>query len=150
MQKIAVWERSKISCLWKGENAISRPLRLSYLAARSFWAFWNRLQLSKKKVAALCENVILGGVSSRKLYKEDCMKNRIMSFFALLVLLLALSPASPAGERHPEIQAALNALQNAKGHLQAAAHDFQGHRVDAIRAVDEAIHQLQICMQYED
>jgi hypothetical protein len=78
------------------------------------------------------------------------MKNRIMSFFALLVLLLALSPISPAGERHPEIQAALNALQNARAHLQSAAHDFQGHRVDAIRAVDEAIHQLQICMRYED
>ena len=78
------------------------------------------------------------------------MKTSIMSFFALLVLLLALSPASPAGERHPEIQAALNALQNAKAHLQAASHDFQGHRVDAMRAVDEAIHQLQICMRYED
>ena len=78
------------------------------------------------------------------------MKNRIVSFFALLVLLLAMSPASPAGVQHPQIQAALNALQNAKAHLQAAAHDFQGHRADAIRAVDEAIHQLQICMQYED
>jgi hypothetical protein len=78
------------------------------------------------------------------------MKNRIMSFFALLVLLLTLSPASPAGERHPEIREALNALQNAKAHIQAAAHDFQGHRRDAMRAVDEAIHQLQICMQFED
>jgi len=78
------------------------------------------------------------------------MRNRVVSFFALLVLLLALSPASPAGERHSQIQAALNALQDAKAHLQSAAHDFQGHRVDAIRAVDEAIHQLQICMQFED
>ncbi|HXM23957.1 MAG TPA: hypothetical protein VN948_22060 [Terriglobales bacterium] len=78
------------------------------------------------------------------------MKNRIMSFCALLVLLLALSPASPAGERHPQIRAAINALENAKAHLQSAAHDFQGHRVDAIRAVDEAIHQLQICMRYEN
>jgi hypothetical protein len=78
------------------------------------------------------------------------MRNRITSFFALLVLFLALSPASPAGERHPEIQAALSALQNAKAHLQSAAHDFQGHRVEAVRAVDEAIRQLQICMQYED
>ena len=78
------------------------------------------------------------------------MKTRILSSFALLALLLALSPASPAGERHPEIQAALNALQNARAHLQSASHDFQGHRVDAMRAVDEAIHQLQICMRYED
>ena len=78
------------------------------------------------------------------------MKNRIMSFGALLVLLLALSPTSPAGERHPQIREALNALQNARAHLQAASHDYQGHRADALRAVDEAIHQLQICMQFED
>jgi hypothetical protein len=59
-----------------------------------------------------------------------------------------LSSPSPAAGRHPQIHAALNALQNAKIHLQEAAHDFGGHRVDAIRAIDEASRQLEICLQY--
>jgi hypothetical protein len=41
-------------------------------------------------------------------------------------------------------------LRNSKHHLEQAAHDFGGHRVEAIRAIEEAIHQLEICMQYED
>ena len=30
-----------------------------------------------------------------------------------------------------------------------AAHDFGGHRVEAIKAIDQAIHQLEICLQYD-
>jgi hypothetical protein len=52
------------------------------------------------------------------------MKHRIMSSFAVLAMLLMLSSPSPAAGRHPQIHAALNALQNAKMHLQEAAHDF--------------------------
>jgi len=47
-----------------------------------------------------------------------------------------------------QIQQAIGALQRAKEHLQAAAHDFGGHRAAAIRAVDEAIGQLEICLNY--
>lgn len=78
------------------------------------------------------------------------MKTRMMSLAVMLTLLLTLSPASPAqGERHPEIRAAIHALENARRHLQEAAHDFGGHRVDALRATDEAIHQLQACLEYD-
>ena len=78
------------------------------------------------------------------------MTRRLMGLFAVFALLLALSPASPAaGERHPQIRAAMRALENAKEHLEHAAHDFGGHRVDAIKAIDEAHHQLEICMQYD-
>ena len=78
------------------------------------------------------------------------MRTRMMSLAVMFTLLLALSPASPAqGERHPEIRAAIHALENAKRHLEEAAHDFGGHKVDALRATDEAIHQLQICMEYD-
>jgi hypothetical protein len=58
-----------------------------------------------------------------------------------------VAPAPP--EKHPQIQEALESLRNSKQHLEHAAHDFGGHRVEAIRAIDEAIHQLQICMQYD-
>lgn len=77
-------------------------------------------------------------------------KTRLMGLFAVFSLLLALSPASPAqGGRHPEIRAAMRAIENAKDHLNHAAHDFGGHRVDAIRALDEAHHQLEVCLQYD-
>jgi hypothetical protein len=76
------------------------------------------------------------------------MRKKMMSTFAVLGLMIALSSPSPARGNHPEIEAALHALAGAKDHLQHAAHDFGGHRVDAIRAIDEADRQLRICMQY--
>lgn len=59
----------------------------------------------------------------------------------------AASPAVPAP--HPEIRDAIAALRNAREHLNHAAHDFGGHRVEAIGAIDEAIRQLQTCMKYD-
>jgi len=60
-------------------------------------------------------------------------------------------PATPAAapEPHPEIRDALAALRRAKAHMEHAAHDFGGHRVDALRATDEAIHQLELCLKYD-
>jgi hypothetical protein len=48
---------------------------------------------------------------------------------------------------HPEIAAALEAMHNARHHLDDAAHDFHGHRVKAIEHLDQAIHEADICMQ---
>jgi hypothetical protein len=76
------------------------------------------------------------------------MKKRLLSSFAVLTMLLAISSPSPAFGHHPEIEDALHALHNAKAHLEHANHDFGGHRADAIRAIDEADRQLRICMQY--
>jgi hypothetical protein len=36
-----------------------------------------------------------------------------------------------------------------QGTSEHAAHDFGGHRVEAIRATDEAIHQLEECLKYD-
>jgi len=57
--------------------------------------------------------------------------------------------ASPAPEPHPEIREAIAALQRAREHMGHAAHDFGGHRADALHATDEAIRQLRICLQYD-
>jgi len=43
----------------------------------------------------------------------------------------------------------MRALVNAKEHLEHAAHDFGGHRVEAVRAIDQAHHQLEMCLQYD-
>jgi hypothetical protein len=58
----------------------------------------------------------------------------------------ALAPAA-APEPHPEIRAALEAMRNAKEHLQKAVPDYHGHRVAAIKHLDAAIHEAEICMQ---
>ena len=62
-------------------------------------------------------------------------------------------PATPAAatpaEPHPQIREALGALRRAKEHMEHAAHDFGGHRVEALKATDEAIKQLEICLKYD-
>ncbi len=65
------------------------------------------------------------------------------------VVVTAPSGRALRAEPHPEINAAIRSLEHAKAHLQAAAHDFQGHRTDAIAAIDAALHQLHICMDYD-
>ncbi|HLJ23484.1 MAG TPA: hypothetical protein VKT71_05195 [Candidatus Acidoferrales bacterium] len=105
------------------------------------------------------------------------MKLKILSLSALVVFALALSlsvtstPASPktpaaaaavpaatpqpaaspaaVPEPHPEIREAIGSLRRAKEHLEHAAHDFGGHRVEAIKATDEAIRQLQDCLKFD-
>jgi hypothetical protein len=49
---------------------------------------------------------------------------------------------------HPRIAAAITALKDARAYMQAAPHDFGGHKADAIRATDEAIKQLNFALAY--
>ena len=77
-----------------------------------------------------------------------------------LVVCLALgsfgllpSITSPAQarfpERHPRIHAAIRELREAKRELEKADHDFEGHRVDVIKAVDHAIEQLEVALKHD-
>lgn len=52
-------------------------------------------------------------------------------------------------EPHTHIRTAVVELQQAREELRTAAHDFGGHRADAIRAVDAAIKQLRLAQQYD-
>jgi len=54
-----------------------------------------------------------------------------------------------AKEAHPHIRAALHELREARRELETAAHDFGGHRKEAIEAVDNAIKQLQEALEYD-
>jgi hypothetical protein len=93
-----------------------------------------------------------------------------MAFVAVFVLLLTLPTAAPAAPPshnaipaaaaprakasdatpapHPEIRAAMDALRNAQDSLQHANHDFGGHRVAAMKHIDAAMHELEMCMKY--
>ena len=61
----------------------------------------------------------------------------------------AAKPAPVPPEKHPKIREALAALRSAREDLEHAAHDFGGHRVDAMHSIDEAIKQLEICLKYD-
>jgi hypothetical protein len=109
-------------------------------------------------------------------FKEQPMKVKILTLSAVVALALALclmvtiTPAAPkapaaasapaasplpnaapaaAPEPHPEIREALAALRRAREHMDHAAHDFGGHKVEALRATDEAIRQLEICLKFD-
>lgn len=94
------------------------------------------------------------------------MKHKLFVPLATLALVAALAipvavPAAPTPkpqpapaakadpEPHPEIREALESLRRARKHMAEAAHDFGGHRVDALKATDEAIRQLEICLRYD-
>ena len=68
---------------------------------------------------------------------------------AITAATAATTAAAAAEEHHPQIREAIGSLRRAKEHMEHAAHDFGGHRVEAIRATDEAIHQLEICLKYD-
>jgi hypothetical protein len=59
------------------------------------------------------------------------------------------SLAADGKERHPHIRAAIRELRESKKDLLRADHDFGGHRVDAIKAVDVAIIQLETALKYD-
>jgi len=52
-------------------------------------------------------------------------------------------------EPHPQINQAIIALEAARMHLRRAAHDFGGHRVAAIAAIDRALMQLRLALQFD-
>jgi hypothetical protein len=62
--------------------------------------------------------------------------------------LAGVANAIPVGERHPIIHDALHALRHARKYLKEGAHDFGGHREEAVLEVDKTIHQLEICLRY--
>ena len=74
--------------------------------------------------------------------------------FPLATLQAAQAPAAPGqaqvkGERHPMIRAAIRALERAKEEMKAAAHDYGGHRVEALEACDRAIEQLRKALEFD-
>jgi F0F1-type ATP synthase membrane subunit b/b' len=70
----------------------------------------------------------------------------------LLLTRAALAPAATAAEkeeRHPHIRAALEELRESRKDLKEADHDFEGHRKEALVAIDAAIDQLEICLKHD-
>jgi hypothetical protein len=49
---------------------------------------------------------------------------------------------------HPRIAKAIEGLKDARAYMEAAPHDFGGHKAAAIKATDEAIRQLNFALAY--
>jgi hypothetical protein len=67
-----------------------------------------------------------------------------------MMLSLGVMTLSAQNERamHPRIAAAIAALKDARAYMQAAPHDFGGHKAIALRASEEAIQQLNLALAY--
>ncbi len=65
-----------------------------------------------------------------------------MTVFAMLAWIRPAG-STPLPRRHPHIRAATIELREAKAKLETAAHDFCGHRAQAIQDIDQTLRQLQ-------
>ena len=92
--------------------------------------------------------------------KKLCVLAVLVGLTSVTPVISAAAPPSPTsvqdkddhrkkGEQHPHIRAAIHELQEAKHELETAAHDFGGHRVEAIEAIDNAIKQLKQALEYD-
>ncbi|MEW6265535.1 MAG: hypothetical protein AB1641_20880 [Thermodesulfobacteriota bacterium] len=69
------------------------------------------------------------------------MKKRTVLFFLSLLFVFCLT--APVGHAaQPNMQKALEALQQAEKSLNKAAHDKEGHRVKALELVKQAIEEV--------
>jgi hypothetical protein len=62
---------------------------------------------------------------------------------------LGLGVTVYAAEKYPHLRAALRELDGAKIELMNAPHDFGGHRVLTLQAVEEAQKQLNLARRFE-
>ena len=83
------------------------------------------------------------------------MKNTLMAMLFGVVLAVSLLPVPALAENlqqekaaHPRIATAISQLEDAIAYMEAAPHDFGGHRADAIHACKEAEKQLHLALQY--
>jgi hypothetical protein len=83
------------------------------------------------------------------------VKKIIVLALILALMASAMMPSQTLGqpphkEQHPAIRNAIQALEEARYDLEHAAHDFGGgHRVKALKAVDQVIKQLRKALEYD-
>ena len=78
------------------------------------------------------------------------MKRFVSGLLLGIVLSAGVVTVTAQNERalHPRIAKAIEALKDARAYMEAAPHDFGGHKAEAIRATDDAIKQLNLALAY--
>ena len=69
-------------------------------------------------------------------------RRRVIQVVAVLAISATTFAAGLAVAAQPKMQAALEALRNARGQLERAEHDKGGHRVKALGLIDPAIDEV--------
>jgi hypothetical protein len=73
---------------------------------------------------------------------------KVVPAAAVPVAAAVPAPAAPAAmPPHPHIDEALESMRAAKHHLEAAEHEFHGHRARAIEHLNAAIHEAEECLR---
>jgi hypothetical protein len=84
--------------------------------------------------------------------KRNFMWLALATLLSFLVAPLAVFPAPATGGqrggRHPEMEAALEHLRNARNDLHVAATVYGGHRANAERLADQAIIEVRQALNY--
>ena len=52
-------------------------------------------------------------------------------------------------EHHPHLHRVIEELEGARHEIMESGHDFGGHKEEAVRALDAAITQLRLAIQYD-
>ena len=75
----------------------------------------------------------------------------VLSFF-FVTSAPVMAQATMAGEKaaHPRIMKAIKALENAIAYMEAAPHDFGGHKAAAIGDSKKAVIQLKEALKYRE
>jgi hypothetical protein len=78
------------------------------------------------------------------------MKRFVSGLLLGIVMSAGVITLTAQNERamHPRIVKAIEALRDARAYMEAAPHDFGGHKAEAIRATDDAIKQLNQALAY--
>src|SRR5450432_2469301 len=66
-----------------------------------------------------------------------------------VVLWIQCSPALAVDLKYPHMHHAIHELREARKELKEAAHDFGGHREQALLACDAAIKQIEVALKSE-
>jgi len=71
--------------------------------------------------------------------------------FGLSALVKHASAAPAPGERHPVIHQAIEQLEHTRDILvHDAARDFKGHRAEAVKHIDQALHELHEALEADE
>ena len=65
-----------------------------------------------------------------------------MRGLALVVLIASIGRGVAGAAEHAEMRAALREIETARRHLEAARHDYRGHRSTAVAELKEAEEQI--------
>jgi len=77
------------------------------------------------------------------------MKKKLLSMVVFVFLIAGISVSAWA-EKQPHMKSALEGLRKAKAQLEKAEPDKGGHRVAAIKLIDQAIDEVKAGMEFDN